>query len=225
MTSQTMAQKMTGLFKIFSRIPVPVPDRPAGMALPSLAIIREVRFRKSGKTLKIDFSKRPVILPLNNNADGKEFDALLVDIAKKTFAHGPNSLAKKPDLSLNNTRLCYIVFRLSDDTDWQFAHDFPPVSLSPEAFDSGCYFEANRINNDGIIVPMLDKDDKVIERDDCRVAYFIADGAKAVADNPIKYIHPYNLNVDFLEMNGAQIEHRLAVTIDPDVRNPGGGGG
>lgn len=225
MDSNSISPQLTGLFKFFSRIPVPAPPRPTGMALPSHAIIREVRLDKTGKNLKIDFSKRPKVVELSSNADGKEFEALLEKVAKKSYVHGQNTAAKKPDLALNNIRLCYIVFRLSDDTRWQFAHDYPPISLSPEAYDSGCYFETNRVDDDGNIVPMLDENDKVITHDGCHVAYFIADGAKAVADNPQKYVHPYNLNVDFLEMDGQHIEYRLAVTIDPDVRNPGGGGG
>lgn len=219
-----MTKNMEGLFKFYSRIPLHLPPRPAGMALPSLAIVREVNLDKSGKSLKIDFSKRPKIVALSDNADGKEFEQLLVKIAKKSFSYGSNTDAKKPDLSLNNKQLCYIVFRLSEGTRWQFAHDFPPISLSPAAYDSQCYFEANRVDDDGNIVPMLEVGESIIEHDGCHVAYFIADGAKAVADNPNQYVHSYNLNVDFLEMNGAQIEHRLAVTIDPDVRNPGGGG-
>lgn len=225
MTSNDISAQLNGLFEFLSRIPLPLPDRPAGMTHPSQAIIREIRLDKSGTQLKIDFSKRPNIVPLNNNGNGDEFMELLRKIAKKSHAYGPDTTPKKPDLSLNNKKLSYIIFRLSGKIDWQFAHDFPPISLSPDAYNSSCYFEASRVDDDGNVVPMLDRAGNIIRHDGCHVAYFIADGDKAVANNPAGYIHAYNINVDILDLNGNNIEHRLAVTIDPDVRNPGGGGG
>lgn len=220
--TDAVSPQLDGLFKFFSRIPVPVPDRPTDMANPDKAIVREVYLKKSGKSLELKFSKRPAIVNLPNNGNGAQFAKLLADVAAGHFPYPPNQPGIKPDMALNNQQLSYIVFLLSDDTDWQFAHDYPPISLSPLAHDSGCYFEANRVDANGDIVPMLDGSGNVVLRDGCRVAYFIADGAAAVATNPAGYIHPYNLNVDFLELDHGQIAHRLAVTIDPDVRNPGG---
>lgn len=184
---------------------------------PQWAIVREIDFKvdttADGDELVFYYSRHQRIRRLGSDAD---FEQLLRDVASPSWT-GTGGDAQTPPvrtrLSLNSrNRLSYVVLRLSPDR-WQFPRLGPPVKIGAEGYSEACYYEARRVDSNGV------PDDGSIEKDHCRVCYFISDGEKAKSLEP--FAHLFNIYVE-LHVGGSQ---PMPIRIDPDVRHPGGSGG
>lgn len=210
-----MAKKNVGY--IYSMPLYEVPDYPSTTTRrPSRATVREIDFKISsdGKELEFFFSRADFSVPVNHDLDN-----LLLDIQNDAFGYG-NNADKEPRepfesrLSLGNKRYAYVIYRLSQNKNWQFCRDFAPITLGRKAYNSKRYFEARRYDRDGSISKVEDGEPAA---DNSIVAYFIADN-----ENYGNYLgHSINLHVDLLYRG---TRRRLPIVIDPDIRYPGGSG-
>jgi hypothetical protein len=187
--------------------------------------VREVdlEFDPRTRTLKIFYSRK------NSNvqvADDAALNALLMSLYSPNHQYdpAPPGPPKRPfdsNLSLNNDRGRYIIFKLKDGLNWQFAREGWPITIGEQG--ENYFFDAFRIDADGV----ADRgDDKQLRRDGCMIAYVIASGDAAIKDGGA-YCHPINLHVDLigevLPDSGPPAQKcYLPIIIDPDVRYPGG---
>jgi hypothetical protein len=214
---------MVAMSKLFETVEETYPTRDfPGPTYPQWAIIREIDFEivvnDSGEDeLRFFYSqfKRDV-----NVAAAGGFQQLLLDVCGNYVFDGGPSQPKAPAatlLSLNNQRLSYIIFKLAR-ANWQFARRGPPIRIGRTGHDAEVYFDAHRVNPQG----QADKGtDPNVIRDGCMVAYFIADGVKAMADSRNNYVHPFNIHVDLIFTKGGVSGH-MPIIMDPDIRHPGG---
>jgi hypothetical protein len=124
-------------------------------------------------------------------------------------------------LSLQNDENCYVVYRLTDSKNWQFAHKKAPFSVGEKGNEASVYSGVRRVDADGNVDDGADPNDK---RYGCKIAYFIADGARAAANQPGGYVHEFNIHVDLIVEDDAGQPSYMPIDIDPDVRYPGGSG-
>ena len=190
---------------------------------PTVATIREIDAEAGGKWFSFFFSKANYFVDLTSYPGG--FDRLLRDVHDPNFNFPDDTNRPDPPLtplSLNNQGLTYIVYRLSDK-NWQFCRNHPPFSMGPKLQGKEIYCEARRVTPWGT-------GERVVEvrpgewepvRDECSVAYFIADGWKAQGITGI-YTHAINIHVDLVFPG--QTPAYTPLIIDPDVRHPGGSG-
>ncbi|HEV2818528.1 MAG TPA: nucleotide synthetase [Allosphingosinicella sp.] len=183
---------------------------------PTEATVREIDFEISedGKELDFFFSRADFSVPIS-----VDLNTLLRDIRDNAFGYGNNAQKEPRDpfesrLSLGNKKYVYVIYRLSDNKRWQFCRDFAPITLGKKAADSGRYFEARRFDKDGVARKIKDG---TPAKDESIVAYFIADNENSGNYNG----HSINLHVDLLYQG---TRRRLPITIDPDIRYPGGSG-
>lgn len=188
---------------------------------PQIATVRELDAEVVGRRISFFFSRGTYFVDLTRYAGG--LDGLLRDIREGDFDYSDNT-SNRPDppespLSLNNQNLSYVVYKLSDK-NWQFCRNHPPFSIGEEVKDLKIYFEARKFTPWGT-KERVDIEHQIPVTDDCKVAYFIANGWKAM--EPIgEYIHAINIHVDLVYEEGS-IAY-VPLVIDPDVRHPGGSG-
>lgn len=121
---------------------------------------------------------------------------------------------EKP-LDLNVDQPSYVVFRLSADWRWAFDPRQAGITtkLAAEAHGHGGLRHVG-VNGDGTYGHFRQP------HDNCRIVYFIANPPAGV------YFHGFNLEVELQQSAGPLgIERVLPISIDPDVRNPGGSEG
>jgi hypothetical protein len=223
-----MAIELTPELEIFLRMltepALPVPDYTTSPR-PKYATVRELDIRPSGNRIDILYSRANHIIDLD--------DISIEDLLKMVASPGynrypdepkppPNNQNKKYDtpLSLANREWCYVIFKLTAK-NWQFAAKRPPVAISVDALKAKVYFEARRVDPNGVADPATIGG---TTKNGCTVAYVIADGRKATSDNPQGYSHPFNLHVDIVTEDWQGNPSYIPITIDPDIRFPGGSG-
>jgi len=202
-------------------------DLPANANRPTLATVREIDFITDAEVgpLHIGFSRTKNDVDVENYGHGAGLKRLLIDIHSGDFwetGEDSGSLKEPFDstLSLNNKDLRYIIYVLSDK-NWQFSRAGWPITVGQEGYEQAAYFDAFRVDKYGY----KDKgDDRRLTRDGCRVAYFIANGDKALEKTDC-YSHPINLNIDLVflfEQDSRLVSRYMPIIIDPDIRHPGG---
>ena len=192
---------------------------------PEFAVVRELDFEISpdGKNLTIFYSKYTKDIYVK---DDVELRKLLISLYDSNF---PYETTKPPppddpfdsQLSLSNDNLRYMIFRLKDGRNWQFAREGWPITIGEAGM--AYFYDAHRVDAKGV----ADKgDDRKLIRDGCMVAYVMAAADEVFAETGA-YCHPINLHVDlFHEVQGQPTKKTcyLPIIIDPDVRYPGGSG-
>lgn len=119
-------------------------------------------------------------------------------------------------LSLQNKIYCYVVFKLTGK-NWQFSYNEDPFSVALQSTVPEIYFSPRKVDQQGNILA------RGTDQDNCKIAYFIADGAVAYDVDP-QYVDPFNLHLDVMDTDSAGQPSRIPIIIDPDVRYPGGSG-
>ncbi|HWT13731.1 MAG TPA: nucleotide synthetase [Allosphingosinicella sp.] len=198
----------------------------SGEDRPEYAVVREIDYKEqtlpgSGgvKELTFYFSRHSKNVKLADDPYKGDFRKLLLEVCTNAPGKGESKPGKpfNSPLSLLNDKLIYVIYRLSEDKNWQFSREGPPITVGQAAHDLGTYYDAFRVDKGGY----ADRGtDPKFVRDGCRVAHFIADGAKIVEQAGC-YSHPINLHVDLIWTEGGR-EHYMPIIIDPDVRYPGG---
>ena len=195
-------------------------DVPTGTSIkPNFVIVVEIGADRSKRNLDIEYRWGSVTkLTVDITAD-----KILQSVAANNSIYLRTIETLRPRLSLNVPNTAMIIFRLSDDLDWQFSHDVPPVSLGLLAAQSSTSSK-NYYENAQRILPGGSPDNG--NQDKCMVACFLCDGASLTQDstaNPKSFTHSINLHVDLLDRDrDGNIIRRLPIVIDPDVKNPGG---
>lgn len=193
-------------------------EYPAGQGRPVLATVREIDADVDGD-ISFFFSRGTFNVDLATYTGG--LPGLLEDVRTERFKYMDDTYERpKPPmtpLSLNNPHLSYVVYKLRS-RNWQFAKNRPPFSIGKKGKDAKVYFEARRIDKNGKVERV---ERKRPVKDDCMVAYFIADGYKAAGFTG-QYIHALNIHVDLVF--GKRPRGYTPLIIDPDVRHPGGSG-
>jgi hypothetical protein len=192
---------------------------------PTVATVREVDVEASGKWVSFFFSRANHFINLATYTGG--FDQLLKDVQRPDFDF-PDDASNRPDppltpLSLNNQGLTYVIYKLSDK-NWQFCRNHPPFSIGPKLTGKKIYCEARRLTPWGTkerVIQNPTTEEWSPVTDDCAVAYFIADGRKALGTTGV-YTHAINIHVDLVFPG--QVPAYTPLIIDPDVRHPGGSG-
>ncbi len=189
--------------------------------IPTRIIAVEVGADLGKRNLNIDY-----VWGSDSNYVATDLPVILVSVAKGESTYLRKIKTRKERMSLNVKEISVIIFRLSDDIDWQFSYDRSPISLSEESMKTTTYDQdgspkefffgnAHRILENGTV----DLDPKT---DNCNVACLICDGAGLTRPSG-SYKLSINLHVDLLDRDrGGNIIGRLPIVIDPDVKNPGG---
>ena len=127
---------------------------------------------------------------------------------------------RKPSkMSFNCKELIYLVIKLAPGINWRFTADAPPISMDKIWQNRDVFFNASNLDERGI--PTAPAKNNAF-----KYACVIVDCPKGVPGGPIPtgIEARFNLHVDLMEglKNDAPY---VPIIIDPDVRNPGGGGG
>lgn len=197
---------------------VELDEYPSGQDRPTLATVREIDADVDGD-ISFFFSRGTFNVNLDAYTGG--LSGLLEDVRTGHFKYTDDTYDRPQPpmtpLSLNNRRLSYVVYKLRS-RNWQFAKNHPPFSIGKKGKDAQVYFEARRVDKYGNVERVRKR--KPV-KDDCMVAYFIADGFKAAGFTG-QYIHALNIHVDLVF--GSRPRGYTPLIIDPDVRHPGGSG-
>lgn len=184
---------------------------------PRIVITGEIRLTVENGIIRIGFSRGHCPVKIQGQ---EEFQAILKQVATGTYEYTDCDPTGKPDLALGLKQDAYVVIRLCGDLNWQFMRDAAPFTLSPNA-DSDIYYDANRVDAEGNIVPTYDKDGRIIVKDGCLTAFFIAEGKTASERHPDGYVHNYNFNIELKGEDEYGNVYWQPLVIDPDIRNPG----
>lgn len=216
----------TNVFTVPFQRPLPL----RSSTRPLYAIIREVDYRREGTDDELWF----YYSRWSDNVDVpsvNRLEELINDVADRDYRWDHQS-PSYPDptkpftslLSLKNTQVSYVIFKLSDKP-WQFCGRGRPITVGRKGMQKEAYFEGHRVfsgwNEKDTGTPFDDPDPP---KNGSKVAYFIADAEKAGRNEPRnEYSHPMNLHVDLRQtVNGDK--YYMPIIIDPDVRYPGGSG-
>ena len=135
--------------------------------------------------------------------------------------HQSNFKATK--MSLKCRKKSYLVFHLDDGLAWAFARNYYPLSASEDDESQGirdCPFANQRlINNDGNFI-MHGTDQAPVNG--CRFAVMILDPSQL--EDIDNFVARFNLHVELLEKPNDFSGPFIPITLDPDVRWPGGDG-
>lgn len=122
-------------------------------------------------------------------------------------------------LSLNNGKLSYVVYKLSNAKRWQVSRSGLPVSVGAKG-QQFC-FDGYRVGAAGYI----SRDRGRTERNGDKIVYFIADGWNAFKNGTTGLpSFPINIHVDLVFSKEAGGPRYIPLIIDPDIRYPGGSG-
>jgi hypothetical protein len=188
---------------------------------PKWAIVREIDFEVSGRDLRFFFSRGAKNV---NLAQTGSFEKLVDDILEGAFTwYGEDVPIETPydsPLSLQNKRLTYVVYVLSDG-NWQFARRGRPFTIGQRALPAqgkpNIYTNARRVAESYKDADPGSpfEDESAPAKDNCKLGFFIANG-----ENRGTYTHPINIHVDLI-FEGTKTRH-MPLIVDPDVRYPGG---
>lgn len=192
----------------------PIPAGYVGPA-PQLVIAREVTMEMSGTILDFFYT---ILRPRGPVPPGGIQQVLdeLPDPGAGVAAAGPGVVAaadaaRENPLDLNVPETAFVVMRLSDSLQWQFDPKRSAVTTKLAA-NSANYGGLRYVGPNGQVtdVPM----------EGCRLVYFIANPPIA------PFFHGFNLEVELKQSDGSEGQPRsMPITIDPDIRNPGGSDG
>lgn len=202
--------------------------------LPSRAIIRELDFKEANDQLFFYYSGKSADVPLPMAGDVK---GIIDQVCNPAYTFTPlnpydNFDPTKPygsALSLQVPDLSYVILKLKN-RQWQFARRGYPITVGTSTDSRFFCFDAFRCTPTNAAGGGYDGRDPGIPfnppgtpRDGCNVAFFIVDG-KGARDNEDddQYDHGFNIHIDLL-FPGTPV-HRIPITVDPDVRYPGGSG-
>jgi hypothetical protein len=132
-------------------------------------------------------------------------------VAASPATTAPTDAAKENPLDLNVPETAYVVIRLSGSRQWQFDPTQAAVTTKLTA-NNPSYGGLRYVAADGRLsdVPVAG----------CRLVYFIANPPAG------PYLHGFNLEVELKQSNGPLGQPRsMPISIDPDIRNPGGSEG
>lgn len=133
------------------------------------------------------------------------------------FLAPPASAGDAPSSAANHTRMldlsiakdCRVVIALDPAQSWRWSTAIDAVTTK-ESFP-GLYFDLQYLGKNGSYTRETFPADEACLQ--------IAFGAKYNKDNMLgPAIQPYNLNLELIYADGTA----LPITIDPDIRNPGG---
>ena len=184
---------------------------------PAIATVREVDVFAHGNRIDAKYSSANYEVNLANYGGLSE---VLRRLARNQLPVNDDPAPKgkyKSQLSLQNRKYCYVILKLTSK-NWQFSRDKDPFSIGPgSVYFPPLYFEPRKVRDDGSVVTRGDI------ADDCKIAYFIADGATAndLADS---YEDPFNLHLEVVDRDWENNRSPVPIIIDPDVRYPGGSG-
>lgn len=187
-----------------------------GLPPPTIATVREIDIKINANKIETEYSRANYTVDINNFGG---LGAVLQRVANNTLSLPDNPRPKAPyksQLSLQNKTYCYVILKLTGK-NWQFSRDRDPFSIGLSSTDPEVYFEPRKVDAQGGIVPRGEV------RDECRIAYFIADGATAY-DDATAYEDPFNLHLDLIDEDSHGQPSPVPIIIDPDVRFPGGSG-
>jgi len=197
------------------------PTKDSPYSAVTYATVREVDLRIRNNKLEfyysrgkdIDFSNYP-----------KNFNEVLEELCDGTFQYSTNALVLEQPfdsaLSCQHQPLGYVIYKLSDK-NWQFARLGPPITLSNAAFAKECFFGARRVFYENGQITEDKGGNYGNEKDECKVAYLIADGPKALDPNTQRYADGINFHID-LFFQDTDVTRFIPLVVDPDVRYPGG---
>lgn len=220
-----LTPELEALLRLFTVPAFKIPDFAAGETRrPRYATIREIDIKPAGQNLKLEYSRANYDVDLLDYPGGLGEVLELVRTDGIEYPHlGAPNPAKKfaTELSLHNERFVYVIFKLSG-RNWQFAHSRPPAAIGIQGWIADLYREARRVDSSGNIDSGQDPN---VKRAGCKVAYFVADGEAASSPRPARdYIHPFNFHVDLITKDSDNQAAYIPITIDPDIRFPGGSG-
>lgn len=184
---------------------------------PMLATIRELELDSSGALIDTRYSASNHEVDLG---DVGGLATLLVRLQNDDLDLDDDPVQKTPHkspLSVKNFKYSYLIFKLTGK-NWQFSRDKDPFSIGLPGLKKKLYFQARRVDDQGATVSPGDV------KDDCKIAYFISDGAKATSGTPRRYSDDFNFHLDLIYYDSAGARQHMPIVIDPDVRYPGGSG-
>lgn len=203
-------------------LPTSIPaDIPPGLN-PKEAIIRELDFDIVNGNLTFFFKRAWGPIDINITA----LDDILRKVASARYVDDMSKLPWKENstkmvqpfgstLSMSNRYLRHVIYVLSNK-NWCFSGDYVPITMDYKLEGSDIYFAPLRVLADGTTEDVA----KPAKPFRCKVACFVADGAKAVlSTGKYKYPHGINFNVDLIDDANGTI---MPLVIDPDIRYPGG---
>ena len=180
--------------------------------------VYELSLRAASGRLEFCYSGASGPIPVRDRVDFlARLKALVSPDAPSLPAPNPTQPMESP-LSVHNDDLCYVVFLLDRDWNWQFARTGAVISIEEGVGD---YFrEARRVDDRG--TPTDRRAPAPV--DGAMAAYVLAHGRRARQNSRHdSYSHEFNLHVEFLKGNsGGGIVSRQPLIIDPDIRYPGG---
>lgn len=192
-------------------------ELPAGMPEPEVATVREIDIRLDGGQFVAEFTAA------NYDVNVLAYGGIAGVVSRVASGNLPmldEPHPKEPyktNLSLQNRTYCYVILKLSA-RNWQFSRNEDPVTLGYEATKpQEVYFSPRKVDEQGNILG------RGAVQDDCKVAYFIADGAVAHGLEPDR-VDPFNLHLDIMVKDSDDNPSPIPIIIDPDVRYPGGSG-
>lgn len=182
--------------------------------MPRHVIVREITFAPRENELKFYFS-RGIDIDLDSYPDS--FEEIVDKVCNRSFAFPPRPLKLvspfKSPLSLSNNRFSYVVYVLSENKNWQFSRRGWPITITK--LPIGRYYNGRRADKSGHA--KADPGDFLNNRDDCNVAFFIADGRNPAPDGD-----NINLHIDLTFRDVGETPYFMPLIVDPDIRWPGG---
>jgi hypothetical protein len=218
------------LFDILSSNPTPIPPAENSWPQPSWAYMLEVSLDVSSGSFEFKY-KRMWKKRLTAGGDAAKHAQFLAWIVSEVANPSPpnnwnqfdtrKNIRKPSKMSFNCDKLIYLVIKLAPNLNWRFTADAPPISMDSFWQGKDVFFKATNLNALGVPVKSPAKNNAY------KYAYVIIDcpkGAPGVGDIPGAIEARFNLHVDLME-GPDDDDPYVPIIIDPDVRNPGGGGG
>lgn len=203
----------------------------AGEPEPPIALIFEMDLETQQKEISLKYSKVAKIKGLSDRTSFENEMSKIINGSTKLDWQKPerkpdpdagqgNNRTKDTHLSLNAEAplLLYLVFKLSDNWQWQFSSDFYPFMISSDDAGKHIFVDAKRFDSGGNIAAFPGK---IVEGS--RYAFFIWNGTNLPSSPDFQ--HRFNIHLEFLEMAGTSVHSKIPIIVDPDVRHPGGTGG
>lgn len=187
------------------------------------ATVREVDFMIDGNNkLKFYFS-RGINVDLSTNPIRNVLINLCTtgNILPIPNAMGLDRLNPRtePILALKHEYLGYVIYKISAK-NWQFGRVGVPITVSDSAKEMDCFFQCRRVFYENSQLTGDKGGTPGHEKNGCKVAYLIVDGAKARDPTTDSYDAGINLNVELV--SDETPPRYTPFVIDPDIRYPGG---
>jgi hypothetical protein len=181
--------------------------------LPQKVRLCEIELRANAHRVRLTYSRMCDF----KLASGSEILNAVKRIAQGSYPEDFNKAVinrRKSELSLNNSDYRYLIFILSEKTNWQFSREFEPFSLFEGEENNQTDLQEYYMNPQSVdgsgnsIEPGKEPYKKSM------VAFFIARGHC----RPPSEGDRFNIHVDINEEDAKYIP----IMIDPDVGHPGG---